>query len=55
MKSPLRGSRADGSTKAKVDLLIRRGWRPGLRISDVLQRRNDKRRQEGGGACHNGF
>ncbi len=29
MKSRIRASRLDGSTKAKIDRLIRRGWAPG--------------------------
>jgi len=44
MKSTLRWSRASGSTRRKIDLLIQRGWRPGLKISDVLKRRT---RQDG--------
>ena len=39
MKSALRFSKASGSTRRKVELIIQRGWRPGLKISDVLKRR----------------
>jgi hypothetical protein len=44
MKSPLRYSKASGSTRRKIALIIQRGWRPGLKISDVLKRRT---RQDG--------
>lgn len=44
MKSALRWSRASGSARQKIELAIRRGWRPGLKISDVLKRRT---RQDG--------
>jgi hypothetical protein len=44
MKSALRFSKASGSTRRKVELIIQRGWRPGLKISDVLKRRT---RQDG--------
>jgi hypothetical protein len=43
MKSYLRGSKASGTDRAKVALLLRRGWEPGLAIGKALSRR--KRRQ----------
>lgn len=46
MKSFLRASRASGSTKRRVDLAIRRGWQPGMKLSDVFKRRRP--RQDGG-------
>jgi hypothetical protein len=36
MKSAIRGSRASGTEKAKIEKLIRRGWKPGFRIGDFL-------------------
>jgi len=45
MKSAIRFSRASRSSRRKVEMAIRCGWRPGLKISGVLKRRT---RQEGG-------
>jgi hypothetical protein len=39
MKTHLRFSKASRSTRQKIEMAIRRGWRPGLKISDVLKRR----------------
>ena len=39
MKSSIRFSKASLSAHRKVELAIRRGWRPGLKIKDVLKRR----------------
>ena len=36
MKSALRYSKASGTEKAKIERLIRRGWKPGFRIGDFL-------------------
>ena len=38
-KFALRFSRASGSTRAKIDKLIARGWNPSRSISDVLRRK----------------
>jgi hypothetical protein len=45
MKSARRFSKASRSTHRKVEVAIRRGWRPGLKVSDVIKRRH---RQDGG-------
>jgi len=45
MKSPLRFSRASGSTVRRVEELIRAGWYPGCRIS-LLKSKRRARRQE---------
>ena len=50
-KTFLRQSKASGSTRIKVDTAIRRGWQPGLPVSDFLRRRPGKfqhRRAVGG-------
>ena len=39
MKSPLRFSKASGSTRRLVERAIRAGWQPGLRVSDVLRKK----------------
>ena len=39
MKSHLRFSKASGSERAKIQRLVRRGWRPGIRIGDFLSRK----------------
>jgi hypothetical protein len=39
MKSALRFSKASGTERAKIKKLIRRGWRPGKRIGDILSNR----------------
>jgi len=44
VKTHLRFSRADGSTRRKVEEAIRRGWRPGCPVSEFLKRR---KRQDG--------
>jgi hypothetical protein len=44
MKSALRFSKASGSTRRKVETVIQRGWRPGMKICEVLNRRQ---RQDG--------
>jgi hypothetical protein len=44
MKSSIRFSKASGSDHRKIERAIRRGWHPGLSISDVLKRR---KRQDG--------
>jgi hypothetical protein len=38
-KSYLRASKASGTDRAKVELLIRRGWAPGRTFGEVLERR----------------
>jgi len=50
MKSALRFSKASRSTRRRVDLIIRRGWQPGLRPSDFY-RGSRRPRVEAG---HNG-
>ncbi len=37
-KFQLRATRASGSTRRLVDRAIAAGWRPGLRVNDVLGR-----------------
>jgi len=49
MKSYLRFSRASGSTRQRVELAIRRGWRPGLKIGDLLSRKSQRRLTAAGG------
>ena len=44
MKSAMKFSKASGTERAKVEKLIRRGWRPGCRVSDFLHRRKHQRR-----------
>lgn len=39
MKSALRFSKASGSTRRLVERAIRAGWRPGLRVRDVLSKK----------------
>ena len=43
MKSACRKSKANGSTKRRVETIIRRGWRPGLgRHSDFYRGRGNR-------------
>ena len=37
-KSYIRASRANGSTKAKIDRLIRRGWAPGKALGPLSRK-----------------
>ena len=39
MKSGLRFSKISRSTRRLVERAIRAGWRPGLRVSDVLRKK----------------
>lgn len=43
MKSPLRWSRASGSTRRRVEKLIKLGWFPGCRLSDLIRNRRRDR------------
>jgi hypothetical protein len=43
MKSFLRKSKADGSSVAKIERAIRRGWQPGLSVREVITRRRHRR------------
>ena len=45
----MRASRASGSDRAKVELLIRRGWHPGLSYGEALARKGRKQRRYAGG------
>lgn len=47
VKSQLREHLAGRSTLRKVERLVAKGWKPGLRVADVLGR---KRRHAAGGA-----
>lgn len=49
-KSFLRISKASGTDRSKVDKLIRRGWRPGIKIGDLLSRKRN--RKEGRLECY---
>jgi len=44
VKSARRFAKASGSTRRKVQAAVQRGWRLGLKVSDVLKRRT---RQDG--------
>lgn len=46
MKSHIRRSKASGSDKARVELAIRRGWKPGYPVSDFIRRARRNRHQE---------
>jgi hypothetical protein len=47
MKSTLRFSKASGSTRRRVDLIIQRGWFPGVgRVSDFYKGRSRRNRME---------
>ena len=43
MKSHLRASKASGSAKRKVETLIKLGWYPGCRMSDLKPNRRFSR------------
>jgi hypothetical protein len=47
MKSSQRFSKASGSTLRRIDQIIRRGWRPGLRPSDFYRGSARSRRGSG--------
>lgn len=42
-KSYMRQSAASGGDRAKIERLIRRGWRPGLTFREVLGRNRNRR------------
>ena len=46
VKSPLRRSRASGSTRVKVDRAIELGWQPGLLVRDLLRFRRRRSRKD---------
>ena len=50
MKSSQSFSRASGSTRRRIDLIIRRGWKPGLRPSDFYRGSSRNRREAAGRA-----
>jgi hypothetical protein len=50
MKSSRRRSKCDQSTLRRVDLIIRRGWKPGLRPSDFYRGSARNRREAAGRA-----
>ena len=47
MKTNFRRSKTDRSTLRRVDLLIRRGWQPGRKVSDYY--RGNRRHRTGAG------
>ncbi len=49
-KFALRFSRASGSTRAKVEKLLARGWNPSRSVADVLRRKPRHVRQGKGHA-----
>ena len=50
MKSNFRRSKTGNSTIRRIDLIIRRGWKPGLRASDFYRGNRRTRRGAGLGA-----